>query len=74
MSDPLFEDDETLSCNIQTCEIKAAISKTKCGKAAGIDNIPYEMFQHGNVYLVILKLVQICFDLGLVQINGPWGS
>ena len=73
MSDPLFEDDETLSCNIQTCEIKAAISKTKCGKAAGIDNIPYEIFKHGDVYLVLLKLVQICFDLSLVPNKWSMG-
>ena len=70
MLDPLYECNHFLNCNLNIVEIQQAISKSKNGKAVGIDRIPNEILKLDSVIEVLHRLFQLVFDCG--KIPSDW--
>lgn len=66
MLDPLFIENSALNGDFTLDEIRHVIDKSKNGKAAGIDKIPYEALKNDMVITVLQNLFQLCFDTGKV--------
>ena len=70
MTDPTFTFVLGINENILQNEVIKVTNKAKCGKAVGLDSIPYELLNHKNLQQLIQYLFQLCFDTG--QIPTLW--
>ena len=59
-------DNSTLNSDICETELKLAVNRLKCNKAAGIDELPAEILKCERLTDVLLKLFNKCFSTGLI--------
>ena len=70
MTDPTFTSVLDINKNILQNEVLKVTHKAKCGKAVGLDSIPYDLLNHKNLQQLIQYFFQLCFDTG--QIPTLW--
>ena len=59
-------DNSTLNSDICETDLKLAVNRLKCNKAAGIDGLPAEVLKCERLTDVLLKLFNKCFSTGLI--------
>ena len=64
--DPLYINHFLYNNELRTSEVTNIIKKSKNGKAAGIDNLPYEVYKNDSMCNLLKYYFQLCFDTGIV--------
>ncbi len=70
MNDSLLEVDDNLNGNIALDEVEQVVRNTKYRKAVGVDGIPYEVLKKEQILLLLVRLLQLCFDSN--RIPSEW--